>query len=49
MDIPKTPSEQFKTIFSKNFPGKIAIWSKQDKSTSFFTADELAQAWFGPI
>lgn len=44
MDIPKTPSEQFKTLFRKNFPGKIAIWSKQDKSTSFFTADELAQA-----
>ena len=43
MDIPKTPSEHLKAVFGKNFPGKIAIFAKQDKSTTFFNADELAK------
>lgn len=44
MNVPTTPSEQFRLLFGSDFPGKIAVWSKQDKGTAFFGAGEMARA-----
>ena len=41
---PQTPAEQFGALFGSDFPGKLAIWSKQDLSTTFFSAGEMAKA-----
>lgn len=41
---PQTPSEFFSSLFGASFPGKLAIWTKQDLTTKFFSADELVKA-----
>lgn len=40
----KKPYDQFTAMFGKDFAGKMAIWSKQDMQTAFFSSDELAEA-----
>ena len=44
MIIPKNPRYQFEALFGKDFPGKIAIWTKQDKQTAFFTSKDIDKA-----
>ena len=40
----KKPYDQFTAMFGKDFAGTMAIWSKQDKQTAFFSSDKLAEA-----